>query len=72
MPLQNRNEEQYKVRTLLDSGSMTNWLAKELLEVLNYTHKGHTTLEVYTMTGKTSKKFQLVEVYYTHNEKTII
>ena len=38
MPLQNRNEGQYKVRTLLDSGSMTNWLAKELLEVLNYTH----------------------------------
>ena len=66
VPLQNKTDGQYKVRTLLDSGSMTNWLASELLEVLNYTHKGHTTLEVYTMTGKMSKKFQLVEVYYNY------
>ena len=68
MPLQNSTEGKYKVRTLLDSGSMTNWVAQELLDVLYYTHKGHTTLEVYTMTGKKSKKFQLVELYYTLDE----
>ena len=68
MPLQNSTKGKYKVRTLLDSGSMTNWVAQELLDVLYYTHKGHTTLEVYTMTGKKSKKFQLVELYYTLDE----
>ena len=69
MPLLNKDKRQYKVRTLLDSGSMTNWIAKELLNVISYTIKGHTTLEVYTMTGKVLKKFQLVEVYYTYDNK---
>ena len=60
----------FRVRTLLDSGSMTNWITKALLNYVKYTTKGHTRLEVFTMTGIIQKKFQLVEVYYDHNDKT--
>merc|ERR1712055_909373 len=54
----------------MDSGSMTNWLAKGLLDKLNHTVKGHTSLEVYTLTGSTIKKFKLVEIYYYYNGQT--
>ena len=67
IPLSSEDYKTYKVRTLLDSGSMTNWIAKELLAKVNYTTKGHTWLEVFTMTGVVKKRFQLVEVYYSHN-----
>ena len=63
MPLLTTNNKPYTIRTLLDSGSMTNWIAKELLNKVKYTSKGHTLLEVFTMTGKMQKRFQLVEVY---------
>ena len=64
VPLLRSEEEEYKVRTLLDSGSMTNWIAKEVLENLCHTVKGHTTLEVVTLTGSVHRKFKLVEVLY--------
>ena len=67
MPLLTTQDKSYRVRVLMDSGSMTNWLAKDLLDKLNYTVKGHTPLEVYTLTGKITKKFKLVEIYYYHN-----
>ena len=66
MLLSTSSSKPYKVRTLLDSGSMTNWIAKELLSKIRHTTKGHTSLEVFTMTGKMQKKFQLVEVYYDY------
>ena len=69
IPLLTSQKKPYKVRTLLDSGSMTNWIAKELLDMLDYTVKGHTLLEVFTMTGKIQKRFQLVEVYYSHDDQ---
>ena len=58
--------KQYRVRTLLDSGSMTNWISKGVLEMLKYTIKGNDLLELNTMTGTVQKRFQLVEVYYLH------
>ena len=69
IPLSTAQSKPYRVRTLLDSGSMTNWIAKELLKTLKYTTKGHNLLEVITMTGKTQKRFQLVELYFSHKEK---
>ena len=67
MPLLTAQDKPYNVRVLMDSGSMTNWLAKDLLDKLNHTVKGHTSLEVYTLTGSTIKKFKLVEIYYYYN-----
>ena len=61
-------DKQYRIRTLLDSGSMTNWITRGVLKKLKYTTKGHDLLEVNTMTGKVQKRFQLVEVYYIYNK----
>ena len=70
IPLRTTSNRMFRVRTLLDSGSMTNWITKALLNYVKYTTKGHTRLEVFTMTGTIQNKFQLVEVYYDHNDKT--
>ena len=58
--------KQYRIRSLLDSGSMTNWIAKDLLKMLKYTVKGNNLLELNTLTGTIQKRFQLVEVYYLY------
>ena len=58
--------KQYRIRSLLDSGSMTNWIARDLLKMLKYTVKGNNLLELNTLTGTIQKRFQLVEVYYLH------
>ena len=59
----------YKVNTLLDSGSTTNWITEDLLKNLDYKLQGDTDLEVYTINSIERKKFKLVEVYYTKNNK---
>ena len=52
----------------MDSGSMTNWIARTILSNILYTTKGHTLLEVITMTGRERKRFELVEVFYDGKE----
>ena len=54
----------YKVRTLLDSGSGTNWIVASLLKYVVHTVKGTERLEVLTFSGKVHKKYPLVEVLY--------
>ena len=70
IPLHSREKgKEYKVTTLLDSGSSTNWITKELLRSLHHKVIGSTQLEVYTLTNKEVREFKLVEVYYTKNKK---
>ena len=64
IPLLTRNNRQFRVRTLLDPGSGTNWIVGNLLKQVYYTTKGHETLEVATFNGTVKKSFPLVEVYY--------
>ena len=54
----------FRVRTLLDSGSGTNWIVMSLLKHIEYTVKGSERLEVITFSGTVYKKFLLVEVLY--------
>ena len=54
----------YRVRTLLDPGSGTNWIAKGVLPFVEYTSVGSELLEVVTFNDEVQQKFQLVEVYY--------
>ena len=54
----------YRVRTLLDSGSGTNWIVVSLLKFIEHTVKGSEMLEVLTFSGKIRKKFPLVEILY--------
>ena len=54
----------FRVRTLLDSGSGTNWIVRNILPHVKYTVKGSELMEVYTFHGAVRKKYPLVEVYY--------
>ena len=61
-----KDKGKYRVRTLLDSGSMTNWITKKVLNQISYTKIGSAILEVHTLTSVSKKRYQLVEVYYTY------
>ena len=66
VPLHSKEKgSHYKVNTLLDSGSSTNWITEDLLKYLDHKILGSTELEVYTLNNKEKRKFKLVEVYYT-------
>ena len=58
------NKKIYRVRTLMDSGSGTNWITLSLLKYLSHTVKGSEMLEVVTFGGTIKNKFPLVEVLY--------
>ena len=58
------NNRFYRVRTLMDSGSGTNWIVVSLLKFLTHTVKGTEMLEVVTFEGIIKRKFPLVEVLY--------
>ena len=64
IPLRGSQNNSVRVRTLLDPGSGTNWIVKDLLDKVQFTKKGQENLEVVTFSGTVKKKFQLVEVYY--------
>ena len=69
LPLNTVSQGTYRVRTLMDTGSMTNWITRALLNFITYTTKGHTLLEVITMTGRERKRFELVDVFYNGKDK---
>ena len=64
IPLLTNAQYPYKVRTLLDSGSGTNWIVKNILQHVQHTVKGSELMEVHTFHGAVRKKYPLVEVYY--------
>ena len=47
-PLINERGQSFRVRTLLDPGSGTNWIVKDLLSKVSYTKVGSEVLEVVT------------------------
>ena len=57
------------VRTLLDSGSTSNWILSSILSEVNHNIIGSEMLEVSTFQGITKKKYEVVEVYYTHHSR---
>ena len=68
IPLMANNGLYFRVRTLLDSGSGTNWISRKVLDRVKHTVKGKNSLEVFTFAGTVKQKFTLVEVYI-HDEK---
>ena len=55
-PLINNDRGYYKVRTLLDSRSGTNWIVASILKNIAFTVKGSEMLEVATFSGVMRKK----------------
>ena len=64
IPLTSTENKPFRVRTLLDSGSGTNWIVKNILQYVQHTVKGTELMEVHTFHGAVRKKYPLVEVYY--------
>ena len=73
IPLRTNEDKNFRVRTLLDPGSGTNWIVISLLKFVKHIVIGAETLEVVTFSGSIKKRFPLVEIYYkdsnwnTHN-----
>ena len=68
IPLHTGTGNTFKVRTLLDSGSGTNWIAKSLLKYVSHTKICTELMEVHTFHGCVKKRYQLVEIYYTDSQ----
>ena len=74
MPLNNRNGDGiYKVRTLIDSGSGSNWIAKDILPKIQYTLIGHKQLRVRTFGKEVVGRYKIVQIYFknTHNRYAV-
>ena len=65
-PLSTYDSNSYKVRTLLDSGSSTNWIASEILPHIKYEIIGSKVLTVNTFSGRIRKRFELIEAYFQY------
>ena len=57
----------YKVRTLLDSGTGTNWCHSDLLKHVQYNDLGSVVMQVQVFEGFRKKRYQYVELFYTIN-----
>ena len=68
IPLYTGTDNPFKVRTLLDSGSGTNWVVKSVLKYVSHTKIRTEFMEVHTFHGSVKKKYDLVEIYYIDNQ----
>ena len=68
VPLLTEDGRYFRVKTLLDSGSGTNWITRKVLDQVKHKVKGQNTLQVYTFGGVVQQKFTLVEIY-VHNDQ---
>ena len=69
IPLTTNGDRPFKVRTLLDSGSGTNWIVKNILQHVQHTVKGSELMEVHTFHGAVRKRYPLVEIYYQDEQQ---
>ena len=68
IPLLTNENYKYRVRTLMDPGSGTNWIVKDILKYVEFTMIGSEVLEVITFNNTVKQKFNLVEVYFNDLE----
>ena len=67
LPLYQAKDSTYKVRTLLDSGAGHSWIAKAVLNNINYTRMPSQKLTIGTLTGSVKRKCNMVQVYFHTN-----
>ena len=63
VPVVKNDGRYFKVKTLLDTGSSTNWITRKVLNQVKHKMKGEKTLAVFTFNGRISKRFPLAEIY---------
>ena len=57
-----------KVRTLLDSGSGTNFISEKILPFLNYEHIATKNMEITGINSTEIKKADLVRIFFNNND----
>ena len=68
IPVLANNGRYFRIRTLLDSGSGTNWISRDVLKKVKHTVKSKNILQVSTFNGEVKQRFTLVEIYI-HDDK---
>ena len=64
LPLYTAKDSTYNVRTLLDSGAGHSWIAKAILNKVNYTRMPSQRLTIGTLAGSVKRKCKMVQVYF--------
>ena len=62
-PLIDKENREYYVRTMLDSGSESNWISEGILQFIKHTKLDSVKLKVRHFYGETTKKFSVVQIY---------
>ena len=63
IPIVGRDNNVYKVRTMLDSGSESNWVSKQILPFIKFSKINKIRLNIKHFNGSTPQKFEIVQVY---------
>ena len=62
-----KRDDTYKVRTLLDTGSGSNWCHSDMLKYVQHNELGSKTMEVQVFEGFRKKSYKYVELFYLVN-----
>ena len=57
-PLVGKDDQAVTVKTLLDSGSGTDWIAKDMLKMVRHNMRGPTKLKVHAFEHSKSRVFE--------------
>ena len=68
VPIKTDKGKNFKVRTMLDSGSSANWIAKDLLQHIKFTSMGKCKVQVHHFGGIKTQTYQVVQIYIDTND----
>ena len=63
IPIVGRDNNVYKVRTMLDSGSESNWVSKDILPFIKFSKINKIRLNIKHFNGSTPQKFDIIQLY---------
>ena len=63
VPVKTDKEQNYRIRTMLDSGSSANWITKDVLQHIKFTSLGKCKVQVHHFGGIKSQTYQVVQIY---------
>ena len=70
IPLLTRQNTLFKTRTLLDSGTEANWIARDVLRQVQHVKLGKVKVTVYHFGGTQEKEYDYVQIYLPKFTKT--
>ena len=68
IPIVGKTSKVYTVRTLMDSGSKSNWIAAEILPFIKHTLIDTVRLSVQHFNGSTTQTYKVVQIYIKRSD----